>query len=146
MSNPRRAVDARRLRHAPSKLEPPVRPRRTAGRPVVCGLASPLLTPCRSATVFTASAKMPRPSSRSSSFTINGMRREAGLLADGLDDFRVAVARARDPDPTREIDELVAVGVPDAASQTLDEDALREALDAGEEFRGRRDSRFFRSL
>ena len=52
------AVAAARLRYAPSKLEPVVKPRRTAGRPVVCGLASPLLTPCRSATVFTASAKM----------------------------------------------------------------------------------------
>ena len=74
------------------------------------------------------------------------VRRQAGLLADGLDDFRVAVARARHADAAREIYQLVAVGVPHSAPEALDEDALREAFYAGEEFRGRGDARFFRSL
>ena len=60
-----------------------------------------------------------------------------------FDDFRVAVARARDADAGREVDELVAVGVPHSASETLDEHALGEALDARKEFRGRRHARFF---
>ena len=74
------------------------------------------------------------------------VRRQAGLLADGLDDFRVTVARARHANAGREVDEFVAVRIPDATAEALNQNALREALDAGKEFRGRGDSCFFGSL
>ena len=55
-----------------------------------------------------------------------GASGEAGLLADRLDDFRVAVARARDADAAREVDELVAVGVDKVGRVTRGAEALGE--------------------
>jgi hypothetical protein len=59
--------------------------------------------------------------------------RRRRLPLDGVDDRRVAVARARDADARREVQIVAAFAAGHAAAPALDEDELRRALDAREE-------------